>query len=105
MAEGDVYRVVLQADSLGRLRDYLRDSDLDLGCRPAARLVDGRYVVEAFATQAEVDDLNRLRADSGVTAAILDNVSEHGRARQADVGPGNRMASLAGPPRGLGVKE
>jgi hypothetical protein len=64
----------------------------------------GELVVEAFATRAQIDGLRASRSATGVVIDIIENASATGRARQSEVGPGNRFASRQ-VPRGLGIKE
>jgi hypothetical protein len=60
--------------------------------------------VEIYATLPEVERLRRARRGTGVSLSIVENASEIGRARQAEVGSSNRFSGGA-IPRGLGIKE
>ena len=104
MADEDLHRVEIRARTVEELRTFLDGAGLDLGCRPAARERAGEVVVDAYATRAQLDSVRASRAASGVTIDIVENASETGRARQAEVGSGNRFASRQ-VPRGLGIKE
>jgi Subtilase family len=100
----DLHRIEVRAQTVEELRSFLRGTDLDLGCRPSVRQRPNELVVEAFATRAQIDGLRASRSAPGVVVDIIENASAAGRARQAEVGPGNRFASRQ-VPRGLGIKE
>jgi hypothetical protein len=103
MAE-DVHRFELRAKSIEELRSFLDGADVDLGCRPVVRKVGGEYVVEIYAPLPAVERLRSARSAPGVTMTVVENASEVGRARQAEVGSGNRFAARIAP-SGLGIKE
>jgi hypothetical protein len=101
----DVHRIELRAKSIEQLRSFLDGADVDLGCRPVARKVGGEYVAEIYAPLPTVERLRSTRsAAAGITIKVVENASEVGRARQAEVGSGNRFAARIAP-RGLGIKE
>jgi hypothetical protein len=102
--QDDLHRIEVRAQTVEELRSFLRGTDLDLGCRPTVRQRPNELVVEAFATRAQIDGLRAARSAPGVVVDIIENASATGRARQAEVGPGNRFASRQ-VPRGLGIKE
>ena len=104
MADDDVHRIELRAKSIEELRSVLDNTDVDLGCRPSVRKVGDDYVVEVYSALPTVERLRSARAASGVTMTVVENASEVGRARQREVGSGNRFAARTAP-RGLGIKE
>jgi hypothetical protein len=104
MADDDVHRIELRAKSIEELRSVLDNTDVDLGCRPSVRKVGDDYVVEVYSPLPTVERLRSARAASGVTMTVVENASEVGRARQREVGSGNRFAARTAP-RGLGIKE
>lgn len=104
MAEDDVHRVELRAKSIDELRAFLDGTDMDLGCRPVVRKVGDEYVMEVYTPLPAVERLRSARSVSGITMNIVENASEVGRARQAEVGSGNRFAARIAP-SGLGIKE
>lgn len=104
MADDDVHRIKLRAQSVEELRSFLDGTDVDLGCRPVVRREGGEYVVEVYASMPQVDRIRSARSASGVTLSVVENASEVGRARQAEVGSGNRFAARMAP-SGLGIKE
>jgi hypothetical protein len=106
MAEDDVHRIELRAQSLEELRAFLNGAHLDLGCRPVARREGAEYVMDVYAPMPHVERLRSERNALGVSMTVIENASEAGRARQAEVGSGNRFASRQAPRGlGLGVKE
>jgi hypothetical protein len=104
MADDDVHRVEVRAKSIEELRSFLEGTDVDLGCRPVVRRVGRDYLVEVYTRMPEVERLRSSRGAAGVTMTVVENASEVGRARQAEVGSGNRFAARTAP-RGLGIKE
>jgi hypothetical protein len=104
MADDDVHRIELRANSVDELRSFLEGSNFDLGCRPAVRRDGSQYVMDVYAPMPQVERIRSARSTSGVTVRVVENASEVGRARQAEVGSGNRFAARIAP-RGLGIKE
>jgi hypothetical protein len=104
MADDDVHRIELRAKSIEELRSVLDHTDVDLGCRPSVRKVGDDYVVEVYSPLPTVERLRSARMSAGVTMTVVENASEVGRARQREVGSGNRFAARTAP-RGLGIKE
>ena len=100
----DVHRIELRAKSIEALRAMLDGANLDHGCRPAVRRDGDDYVIEVYSPLPEVERLRSARSAPGVTMTVIENASEVGRARQAEVGPANRFAARI-VPRGLGIKE
>jgi hypothetical protein len=102
VAGDDVHRIAVRAQTLEELRSFLDGSDFDFGCRPLVRREGGEYVVEVYASMREVERVRSVRAASGVRTDVIENASEVGRARQAEVSSSNRFATR-GPLRGLGL--
>ena len=106
MADDDVHRIKVRAGTVAELRAFLDDSNMDFGCRPVARREGDGIVAEVYATLPQVEQLRAARvAAAGVSVSVIENASEVGRARQAEVGTGNRFAARNAAPRGLGIKE
>jgi hypothetical protein len=110
MSDEDVHRIELRAETAEELRGFLDGAELDLGCRPAVRRRADGLVAEVYATTRQIDQLRAARSASGVTVSVVENATQTGRARQAEVGPGNRFSggdrrSAGRPPSGLGIKE
>jgi hypothetical protein len=104
MPDDDVHRIELRARSIEELRSFLNDADVDLGCRPVVRKVGEEYMVEVYSPLATMERLRSARSASTVTMNVIENTSEVGRARQAEVGAGDRFAARIAP-SGLGTKE
>ena len=104
MSDEDVHRIELRAQTVEELRSFLDGTDLDLGCRPVVRRQAGELVVEVYATMPQVDRLQTSRSASGVTVSVVENATQTGRARQAEVSSRNRFSSRQAP-SGLGIKE
>jgi hypothetical protein len=105
MSDDDVHRVELRARTVEELRSLLDGSDVDLGCRPTVRRQpSGELTTEVYATMPQVDRLRSARSAPGVTVSVIENASETGRARQAEVSSRNRFRSRQRP-TGLGIKE
>ena len=60
--------------------------------------------MEVYATMPQVNRLQVARSASGVTLNIVENATQTGRARQAEVSSGNRFSSRQAL-SGLGIKE
>ena len=95
----DVFRVVLQAPDHQRLAELVRRHQFDLG--PVRRQPD-RPELEAdlFLTREQIAELER----SQWRVAVRENLSEVGRARQKEVGKGDRFEGGKIAPKGLGRK-
>jgi hypothetical protein len=104
MADEDVQRIEVRAQTVEELRAFLDGSNLDLGCRPAVRREAGELVVDVYATMTALNGLRAARSAAGVRLTVVENATEIGRARQAEVGRGNRFATRQAV-RGLGIKE
>ena len=100
----DVHRIEVRANTVEELRSFLDGTDLDLGCRPAVRRESGGLVVEAYGTMPQINRLRTTRRAAGVTVDVVENATETGRSRQAEVGRRTRFAP-GQPPSGLGIKE
>jgi subtilisin family serine protease len=103
--DGDIYRHEVWAASLDELRDLLKHSRIDFGCRPIARPRDGGFVTEVYASDPEIRRLQSARAVGSVRMTRRHNASAEGRARQGEASRSNRFAARAAVPRGLGIKE
>ena len=100
----DLHRIEVRARTVEELRSFLDGTDLDLGCRPAVRHGEGELIVEAYATQPQIDGLRASRSAAAVRVDVLENATSVGRSRQAEVGRQNRFAARQ-IPSGLGIKE
>jgi hypothetical protein len=104
MADEDVHRVEVRAQTIEELRSFLHGSDVDFGCRPAVRREAGNLVAEVYATMPQVEAVRAARSAPGVSVRVIENATQTGRARQAEVSSGNRFTARQAP-SGLGIKE
>ena len=106
MPNDDVHRIEVRAKTVEELRSFLDGAaDLDLGCRPAVRRQpSGELVVEVYATMPQLDRLRAARSAPGVTVSVVENATQTGLARQAEVSRRNRFSSRQ-VTSGLGIKE
>jgi hypothetical protein len=94
-------KIRIDAASLGELRAFLSDGDVDLGCRPFARKLGERFSVVGVADDADIARLS-ARVVGGVRIEVLEELPPP-EARLRMVQPRNRF--LRGDvPRGLGRK-
>jgi hypothetical protein len=94
-----VLRVRVTASDAPTLRALLREEHLDTGGRPHVG-GDGTVAIDAYVPESRTSALER----EGVTVRVVEDASATGRARQAEVGRGNRFAAPDAVPRGLGRK-
>lgn len=104
MADEAVHRIEIRAHTVEELRSFLDGTDVDLGCRPVVRRQADELVMEVYATLSHLNRLQAARSASGVTLNIVENATQTGLARQAEVSAGNRFSRRQGL-RGLGIKE
>ena len=94
----DVYRVLLRAPDRETLARAVRQRGLDIDHSHPSR--EKPLEIEAFLTQAQVDDLKK----EGWDLRVRENLSEIGRERQKEVGKGDRFQGGKIAPKGLGKK-
>src|SRR4051794_27705438 len=104
MSDEDVHRIELRAQTVEELRSFLDGTHLDMGCRPAVRRDSGGLVTEVYATMRQVNEARAAKSASGVTLNFIENATQTGQARQAEVGSGNRFLQRRSI-SGLGIKE
>ncbi|SNS32849.1 hypothetical protein SAMN06893096_103240 [Geodermatophilus pulveris] len=100
-----VFRVRLEAESPSALRAFLDEVQPDVGCRPVASRSASGFVMDVYLPESRLESARSSRAAPRVSMTVLENATEVGRERQADVGEGNRFAARSEVPRGLGRKE
>ena len=100
----DVHRLEIRAHTVEALRAFLDGTEVDLGCRPAVRRQADEVVVDVYATMPQITRLRVARGAAGVTLHLVENATQTGRARQAEVSSGNRFSSRQAL-SGLGIKE
>ena len=94
-------RLRVTAESLAKLRDFLADAQVDMGCRPVAVKRAGQYATTVISDEMESDRL-MARRFGGVEIELLDDLpSVASRLRMVSRQNRFRHGDL---PRGLGVK-
>jgi hypothetical protein len=94
-----VFRVRVEAATLDDLRATLDDLRPDVGCRGVARAEGDGFAIDVYLPES------RVASARSASVTVLENQTETGLARQAEVGQGNRFAARGEVPRGLGRKE
>lgn len=95
-------KLKISAESKAALRQFLAETEVDLGCRPVARREGDRTSTIGIADEAHIDRLV-ARAATGISIEVLETVPD-ARSRIELVSSGNRF--LSGElPRGPGRKE
>ncbi|MFE2285243.1 hypothetical protein ACFXDJ_13830 [Streptomyces sp. NPDC059443] len=97
--EYTILRVRVTAKDADTLRALLRDTRPDVGGR-VGRAQDGSLGFDAYVSPEKAEALVR----EGVTVTTLEDATATGRARQAEVGEGDRFAPEDAVPQGLALK-
>ncbi|WP_328923755.1 hypothetical protein OG429_03370 [Streptomyces sp. NBC_00190] len=97
--EYTILRVRVTAKDADTLRALLRDTRPDVGGR-IGQGGDGSLSFDAYVSPEKAEALQR----EGVTVTTLDDATAIGRARQAEVGEGDRFAAEDAVPLGLALK-
>jgi hypothetical protein len=106
MNEDPVVRVQIEAPTVADLRAFTDElGPADLGCRAIPRQTEGRFVVDGYLPETQLDTARGSRAADRVSLHVIENATQTGRERQSEVGEGDRFASRGQLPRGLGRKE
>jgi hypothetical protein len=99
-------KISIDAPSLGQLRGFLADMDVDLGCRPFVRKKGDRFSVIGVADDAQLGRLaerSLARSADDVRVEVLEELpSSEERLRMVKSRSSIRRDGL---PRGLGRKE
>ncbi|MBD0742853.1 hypothetical protein [Streptomyces sp. CBMA152] len=95
----ELLRVRVTAKDAETLRTLLREARPDVGGRPR-RGEDGSFSIDAYVSPDAAEALER----EGVVVTTLEDAAATGRARQAEVGVGDRFAPADAVPRGLALK-
>lgn len=95
-----VMRILITARDAAALSALLREHLLDMSCGGPRKDRSGIVRVEAYVPE---DRIERLKRD-GVTIDIIEDATAAVRARQQEVGKGNRFEGENRVPRGLGRK-
>ena len=105
MNQKSIIRVKIEAPTLADLRAFADELKPDLGCRATPRQKEGRFSIDAYLPETELEVARRSRTAARVTIRVLENATAVGRERQKEVGERNRFSVRGQVPRGLGRKE
>ncbi|POH57666.1 hypothetical protein [Arthrobacter glacialis] len=105
MSEDPIIHFEIRAATLAEIKEFTDEIQPDLGCRAIARRAEGGFVIDAYLPESRLQSSRDVRSAANVSLHVLENSSEVGRARQQEVGSGNRYAARGEVPRGLGRKE
>jgi hypothetical protein len=105
MNQESIIRVKIEAPTLADLRAFADELKPDLGCRATPRRKDGRFSIDAYLPETQLEGARRSRAANRVTIRVLENATAVGHERQKEVGQINRFSVRGQVPRGLGRKE
>jgi hypothetical protein len=105
MNDEPIILVQVEAATLADLRAFLDEVQPDVGCRAVARKIAGRFAIDVYLPEPQLQAARASRTASRVSFRIIENATEVGRQRQGEVGEGNRFAARGEVPRGLGRKE
>ncbi|MEU2427499.1 hypothetical protein ABZ619_42070 [Streptomyces sp. NPDC007851] len=94
-----ILRVRVTARDADTLRALLRDARPDIG-GGVHQSADGTVTIDAYVTAEQAEALER----ESVSVTTVEDATAVGRARQAEVGQGDRFAPADAVPRGLAVK-
>ena len=106
MNEEPIIHIQIEAPTLVDLRAFTDEiRPADLGCRAIPRQEEGKFVIDGYLPDTQLQAARASRTASRVSLRVIENATEVGRERQREVGEGNRFASRGQVPRGLGRKE
>ena len=106
MNEEPIFHIQIEAPTLGDLRAFTDEiRPADLGCRAIPRQDEGKFVIDGYLPDTQLQAARASRTASRVSLRVIENATEVGRERQREVAEGNRFASRGQVPRGLGRKE
>ncbi|GGQ37559.1 hypothetical protein GCM10010233_64520 [Streptomyces pseudogriseolus] len=103
--EPDVIRCHVVAENAEALREFLRETQPDVGCRAVARDTQGGFGLDIYLPQEKIDPVRSARSAPLVNIIEIENVTENWRNLKEDIGGGDRFASRDAVPHGLGRKE
>lgn len=105
MDNESIVHIQIEAPTLAELKAFIDEIQPDLGCRTISRQIEGKFIIDAYLPEAQLQAARDSRAARGVALHIIENATEIGRERQQEVGEGNRFSARGEVPRGLGRKE
>jgi len=103
--EPDVIRCHVVAENAQELREFLRETQPDVGCRAVARHTPAGVGLDLYFRQEQLDQARAARSAPLVNITEIENVTENWRSLKEEVGGGDRFAQRDSVPHGLGRKE
>ena len=109
MSDEPIMHIQIEAPTLGDLRAFTDEiRPADLGCRAIPRQTEGKFILDAYLPEPQLQAARRSRTARGVSLRVIENATEIGRERQREVGERDRrdrFESSGQVPQGLGRKE
>ncbi|MCA1606389.1 MAG: hypothetical protein LC775_13180 [Acidobacteria bacterium] len=105
MNDESIIHIQIEASTLEELRAFTDEIQPDLGCRAIPRRAEGRFVIDAYLPETQLQAARGARTASRVSLRTIENSTEIGRERQKEVAEGNRFEVRGEIPQGLGSKE
>lgn len=105
MADEHIIHIQIEAPTLEQLKAFTDEIQPDLGCRAVPRHLEGKFVINAYVPETQLEAARASRAASGVVLHVMEDATQVGRERQQEVGDANRFEARSEVPRGLGRKE
>ncbi|MFD9466689.1 hypothetical protein [Streptomyces sp. NPDC060027] len=103
--ELDVIRCHVVAENAEALREFLRETQPDVGCRSVARDTQEGVGLDLYLRQEQLDQARAARSAPQVSIIEIENVTENWRSLKEEIGGGDRFAHRDAIPHGLGRKE
>lgn len=103
--EPEVFRCHVVAENAEALREFVRETQPDVGCRPVARGSRAGVGLDVYFRRDQLDRARTARSAPLVDITAVENITENWRARKEEVGGGDRFADRDAVPHGLGRKE
>lgn len=103
--EQDIIRCHVRAPDTQALRDFLDDTQPDVGCRAVARHTQAGVALDLYFRQEQLDEARAARSAPLVDITVIENVTENWRSLTEEIGGGDRFAQRDAVPHGLGRKE
>ena len=104
MADEPIIHIQIEAPTLEQLKAFTDEIQPDLGCRAVPRQLEGKFVINAYLPETQLEAARSSRAASDVVLRVIENATQVGRERQQEVGDANRFETRGEVPRGLGRK-
>ena len=105
MNNDSIIHFQIEASTLADLKRFTDEIRPDLGCRAVPRRIEGKFVLDAYLPESQLQAARGLRTATHVSLNVIENATEVGRERQREVGEENRFAARGQVPHGLGRKE